>query len=49
MFAQDVEEDEIREWDGEQKIWEGNKTKVLMKKWEEFKDGRTPFGNGIFM
>jgi len=35
--------------DGEQNVWEGNKTKDLMKKWEECKDGRTPFRNWIFM
>ena len=49
VLTQDFEEDKISEWDGEIKIWEGNKTKDLMKKWEEFKDGRTPFENGIFM
>jgi len=49
ILAQYVEEYKIREWDGEETVWEGNKTKDLMKKWEEFKDGRTPFGNWIFM
>jgi len=49
ILAQYVKEDEIRERDGEQNVWEENKTKDLMKKWEEFRDGRTPLRNGIFM
>jgi len=32
------------EWDGWQN-WGGNKTKDLMEKEEEFKDGITPFEN----
>ena len=49
VLAKQVEEDEIKKWDGEQKVWEENKTKDLMKKSVEFKDGKTPFENGIFM
>jgi len=49
ILALYFEEDEIREWDKEQKVWEGNKTRDLMKKWEEFKDGKTPFGTWVFM
>ena len=44
-FTQEVEEDEIREWDWEQNVWERNKIKDLMTKWIEFKDGRTSFEN----
>ena len=40
ILAQDIKEDEIKEWDGEQKVWEGNKTKDWMTKWEELKDER---------
>ena len=43
--TQDVEEGEIKEWDWEQNGWEKNKTKDLMTKWIEFKDGRTSFEN----
>jgi len=43
------EEDEIRKWDKEQKVWEGNKTRDLMNKWEEFKDEKTPFETWVFM
>ena len=49
VFTQNFEEDEIRKWDGEQNVREGNKTKDLMKKWEEFKHGKTPFGNWDLM
>ena len=48
-FGKYAEEDKISEWDGEQKDWEGNKTKDLMQKWEEYKDGKTPFGTWVFM
>jgi len=30
VFTQDVEEDEIREWDWKQNVWDGNKTKDLL-------------------
>jgi len=49
VLEKQVEEDEIREWVGEQKIWEGNKTKDLMKMWKEFKDCKTPFKNWDLM
>ena len=46
VLAKQIEEDEIREWVWEQKFWEENKTKDLMKKWVEFKDGKTPLKMG---
>jgi len=49
VLAKQIEEDEIRKGDEEQKFWKEKKTKDLMKKWVEFKDGKTPFENGIFM
>jgi len=41
VLAQYVKDDEIREWDGEQKVWEKNNSKDLMIKWIELKDGKT--------
>ena len=49
VFTQDVEEDEIREWDWKQNVWDGNKTKDLLTKWIEFKDVRTSFENWNWM